>query len=130
STVYTVIGKDAYGCFADTGKVTLVVGSKPKVLLGADTLVMSGAAIKLNATVFNGPAIKYAWKGLSDLSCVNCATPTAIVKNDVCISCTVTNMYGCVASDTICVTTFCKNAQAFIPNAFSPDGDGVNDKLF
>ena len=41
----------------------------------------------------------------------------------------VTNIYGCVATDTILINSFCKSAQVFIPNAFTPDGDGLNDIL-
>jgi gliding motility-associated-like protein len=42
---------------------------------------------------------------------------------------TVKNRYGCTAKDSLRVITFCKNSQVFVPNAFTPDGDGVNDML-
>jgi gliding motility-associated-like protein len=40
-----------------------------------------------------------------------------------------TNYYGCTGRDTVCIKVFCEQGQVFIPNIFTPDGDGVNDRL-
>jgi gliding motility-associated-like protein len=130
TTTYTVIGRDAEGCFSDTATVTVVVGQPSQVSLGRDTTIMAGSTIQLNAQVTGAAAISYRWRSYAPVSCPTCPTPTVTVNNDACISCTVTNIYGCQTTDTVCVKTFCKTAQVFIPNAFSPDGDGINDKLY
>jgi len=55
--------------------------------------------------------------------------PTITVKKNFCYTVKATNIYGCSGSDTICISTFCTNAQVFIPNAFTPKGAAVNSKF-
>jgi len=52
-----------------------------------------------------------------------------VVRNNSFYSVVVTNIFGCIATDTIFINSLCKSAQVFIPNAFTPDGDGLNDVL-
>jgi gliding motility-associated-like protein len=68
--------------------------------------------------------------GNAVFACDNCQTTIAKVSNDAEIICTATNLFGCNTIDTISIKTFCPNSEIFIPNAFSPDGDGINDLLF
>ncbi len=129
STKYQVIGFDGYNCFTDTGYVMITVGPRPTVNLGPDKVLTTGTPLTLNAATTNGPIINYSWSPASELSCNNCPTPSTVVRNNSFYTVEVTNTYGCKASDTLIINSICKSAQIFIPNAFTPDGDGLNDIL-
>jgi len=107
----------------------VAVGQYPLVSLGPDQVLATGTQLQLNNTVTNGPIRTWTWTPSADLSCNNCPTPVANIRNDVCYSLTARNIYGCAGSDTMCVKAFCNDTQVFIPNAFTPDDDGKNDIL-
>ena len=131
TTTYTVIGKENYACFADTAKIRLVVGTPTTFTIGADTTIQSGVPFKLFATSNEIQNIRgWQWYGNADFACPNCASTMAKVVFDGNIHLTATNIYGCMSTDTITIKTFCPNSEIFIPNAFTPDGDGINDILF
>lgn len=129
TTTYRVVGYDGYNCFTDTAFITVGVGQYPTVNLGPDVTLATGSLHPLTSVITNGPIQNWNWLPTTNLSCVTCPRPIAEVKKDITYSVVVTTPYGCSASDTINIKTFCKDGQVFIPNAFTPDGDGINDKL-
>ncbi len=129
TTVYRVIGFDGYNCFEDTAYITVGVGNYPVVNVGIDRLIATGELINLAPTVTNGPIAIWNWTPPTDLSCATCPSPIATAKKEICYTVTATNFFGCSGSDTMCIRVFCESSQVFIPNAFTPDADGINDVL-
>ncbi len=129
TTTYRVIGFDNHGCFTDTGFVTIGVGGYPIVNAGQDRILATGSTVTFNPTATNGPITLWQWSPATDLSCSVCPQPIATAKKDICYQVTATNAFGCSGSDSVCIRVFCESAQVFIPNAFTPDGDGRNDIL-
>ncbi len=102
---------------------TVYVFAFPQVDLGADTgLCANGKAIELrNILPSSGSAYHYIW-GNGDTSAITKAEHPGIY------SLTVSNgLSRCSTTDSVAVN---KDCYLNIPNAFTPDGDGINDYFF
>lgn len=87
---------------------------------GKDTIVREGEPFVLNGS----GGITYVWQPATGLDDVNKANPIGILNNSQQYTVKITTAQGCVGFDTVVVTVL-RNLK--IPNAFSPNGDGVNE---
>ena len=102
------------GC---TLKDSIVLSKIPvtQIDLGLDNLVCTNKSILLDAGVSQGT---YLWN-------TGDTTKTISINKPGKYYVTVLNAGGCLSSDTIKVTL--GNCDLFIPSAFSPNADGLND---
>ncbi|HVI46625.1 MAG TPA: PKD domain-containing protein [Chitinophaga sp.] len=126
---YQVIGYDNVGCFTDTAKVRVTVYPSPVVNPGPDITVPTGSVVPLPVKGSND-ITSVTWTPQTGLSCFDCLAPTATPKNTTLYHVTVSNQYGCVSKANIAVNVVCSNSNVFIPNTFSPNGDGQNDIFY
>jgi gliding motility-associated-like protein len=127
STVYAVIAQLA-GCIPDTNYVTIIIHPLPTVDAGPDQTLLEGSTAQLNAT---GTLISKLWWGNPEtLSCDSCASPVASMSVTTTYAVTVATNFGCPASDTVTIHLFCDKSQIFVPNTFTPNGDGQNDVFY
>ena len=129
TTTYKVVGYDGHQCFTDTGIVKVTVNPKPRVKLGPDLTLPTGSTQSLKAETPDTNIVSWRWSPPDNLSCTDCPTPTAEVKRNITYRATIQNEFGCIAADSMNIKTFCAGSQVFIPNAFTPDGDGLNDVM-
>jgi len=117
---------DTNGCGSLAVTDNLQVYPVPLVNAGTDKLIQTGTAVLLNATVSPVLPFNYLWTPASSLNSAGILQPLA--------SPTSTTNYVLLAEDPV---SHCSGtddvtvnvvSKLFIPNAFTPNGDGKNEK--
>jgi len=127
---YSIAVQDAKGCSYQT-QVQLGYGRDIKVDLGEDKEVQLGESVPLLAAInFSEQEIaQIVWRSSDGVPpCSDCLeaeiTPLETVQIDI----RITDNFGCTTLDQLLLTVQ-KPEALFVPNGFSPDGDGLNDRL-
>lgn len=123
---YNVVIKDSTNCRL-TRTMTVPSATPLQVSAGTDILIDLGFSAQLRAVIVPSTrAVSYRWSPTDSLSCTNCASVTARPVRSTLYRVFVRDSNGCTASDDIWVNVN-KKRPIFIPNAFSPNRDGLND---
>jgi gliding motility-associated-like protein len=129
STVYTVIARDSANCFSDTGSISITVFPIPTVEAGPDQTIDVGADAQLHGTG-SSDIVSWNWSPSLGLGCMDCPDPRAAPKQTTKYTVQVKNEGNCVSTDFLTIYVICNQGNLFIPNAFSPNGDGMNDRFY
>ncbi|WP_198664915.1 PKD domain-containing protein [Lewinella sp. IMCC34191] len=123
--VYTLEVEDALGCLLERevyvpepDRVTLDVFPDSVFLKLGDTVQLT--------TRYNATQPTFSWTPAYGLNCNNCPTPVAQPYFTQHYTGLITNSRGCSARDTVTVEVEI-NRDVYIPNTFTPNGDGRND---
>ncbi len=129
TTTYTVVGSDDAGCFKDTGYVSLKVNPLPTVEAGMDKTINVGQTVDL-VPVISPDVSEVIWQPTTGL--FRNFYPGISVKPNENTEYTVEakNRGGCAARDRVTVFVICNGSNLFVPNTFSPNGDGTNDIFY
>ncbi len=95
----------------------------PKLDLGNDIYLPKGNSVTLKGYI--GSDYTYAWLPITSLDNPNAPNPVASPNQSIRYTLLVTSPRGCSVKDDIAVLVYDK---VYVPTAFSPNGDGQNDK--
>ena len=119
STTYTVVVTDANGCSA-SAEAHIDLRPWPTVEAGPDVIIDFGMSVQLTAT--GGGTL--TWSPSTWLNDSTSASPTSQPEESITYTVTVTDVDGCKNTDALVIIL---NGSLFVPNSFTPDGDGFND---
>jgi len=125
---YRLWVEDANGCGAEA----LVEIPSPPVLFlnaGEDQVIRLGDTIQLHAITNQLPGQNLQWRPPLGLGCDTCAVTPAYPAETTLYEVAVSDANGCTIRDEVWVRVD-RRGGLYLPNAFSPNGDGINDRFF
>ncbi|MBK8565448.1 MAG: gliding motility-associated C-terminal domain-containing protein [Saprospiraceae bacterium] len=127
---HTIEVQDVFnGCVVDT---TITIAEPPEitvVLPPSIEVELGDSLTTLDPTIVSAfPIDTFLWTPAEGLSCFDCKNPRVLAIEPATYTLTIVDVNGCSAMAQVFVDID-NNRNVYIPNVFSPNGDGINDKF-
>jgi gliding motility-associated-like protein len=127
--VIELLATNSSGC-TDTATKNLRVNPLPVITVQPSFTSLVGVPVSIQPVTYSSNVIRYEWTPPTGLTCTDCPQPVAMSKFNTVYSVVATDSNGCRNSASTEVIVLCREANVFVPNTFSPNGDGSNDVFY
>lgn len=125
TTVFSVTANNSFGC---VGSNTLqIIIQEPPANISWDTTIVIGESAMLPG--YAGPGFTYTWTPPDYLSCTSCINPVASPTVDFVYTVKISDSKGCFERVNTYTVHILEKSSVDVPTAFTPNGDGVNDRI-
>jgi len=115
---------NAVGCTSDAFSKDVVVYLQPVIDAGPSFVVPMGTTVRFNPKANDSSVLRFSWSPAADFTNPAVLRPTLVATKNQTYTLTAVGQGNCTATDTLTVKIL---KPVTVPNAFSPNRDGIND---
>ncbi|WP_447641537.1 MULTISPECIES: PKD domain-containing protein [Chitinophagaceae] len=131
NTTYHFIAHSRNVCPDETGDILLQYTPAPIINFANKVVIQpAGTIFNLNPDIQNlTPRTKFTWYPDIRMDNRYLQNPSIVADKDITYTLNLLDQYGCTTTDSVSIKVLCNSSKILMANAFTPNGDGKNDRF-